>query len=190
MPSSAAFSHQRTIPLVAATVLVVDQVTKAIAVADIPLHTRVTIVDGFFAFTHAHNRGMAFGLFNNAGSPWLRWILVGVALIAVAIIWSYARHETNRPGVLLAFGAILGGALGNLVDRLRFGYVEDFILAHWGVHEWPAFNVADAAITMGGIALFLTLAREQDEPEASTPPTTEPSSEIGPDAGSTAADDV
>jgi signal peptidase II len=129
-------------------------------------------------------------LFNSVAGPWLRWILVGVALVAVLIIWSYARHETERPGVLFAFGAILGGALGNLVDRLRIGYVEDFILAHWGRHEWPAFNVADAAITMGGIALFLTLARERDEPEASTPLTAEPPSEIGPDAGSTAADDV
>jgi signal peptidase II len=190
MPLSGLLSHQRTIPLVAVAVLIGDQITKAIAVANIPLHTRVSIVDGFFAFAHAHNRGMAFGLFNNIGGPWLRWILVGVAFLAVLIIWSYARHETNRPGVLFAFGAILGGALGNLVDRLRFGYVEDFVLAHWGTHEWPAFNLADAAITMGGIALFLTLAREQDEPEASTPPTAETSSEIGPDAGSTAADDV
>ncbi len=190
MPSSGLFAHQRTIPLIAAAVLIVDQITKAIVIANIPLHTRVPIIDGFFALTHAHNRGMAFGLFNNVGSPWLRWILVGVALIAVSIIWSYARHETNHPGVLVAFGAILGGALGNLVDRLRFGYVEDFILAHWGTHEWPAFNVADAAITMGGIALFLTLAREQHEPEAPKPPIAETAGEIGPDAGSTAADDV
>jgi len=190
MPSPGPLAHQRTIPLVAVAVLIVDQVTKAIAVANIPLHTRVPIVDGFFALTHAHNRGMAFGLFNNVGGPWLRWVLVGVALVAVGIIWSYARHETNRPGVLLAFGAILGGALGNLVDRLRFGYVEDFILAHWGAHEWPAFNVADAAITMGGVALFITLAREPAEPEASATPTEETPSEIGPDAGSTAADDV
>ncbi len=190
MPSFGLFARQRTIPLVAAAVIIADQITKAIAVANIPLHTRVAVIDGFFAFTHAHNRGMAFGLFNSVGGPWLRWILVGVALVAVMIIWSYARHETNRPGVLLAFGAILGGALGNLVDRLRFGYVEDFILAHWDTHEWPAFNVADAAITMGGIALFLTLAREQDEPEAPTPLTAETPGELGPDAGSTAAKDV
>jgi len=189
MPSSARFAHRRTIPLVAFVVLIADQITKAIAVAEIPLHTRVPVIEGFFAFTHAHNRGMAFGLFNDVGSAWLRWVLVGVAVAAVLIIWSYARHEADRPAVLMAFGAILGGALGNLVDRLRFGYVEDFILAHWGAHEWPAFNVADAAITMGGIALFLTLAREQDDPEASKPPTETPS-EIGPDVGSTAADDA
>ncbi len=189
MPSLGPLARQRTIPLVAVTVLIADQVTKAIAVANIPLHTRTTIVDGFFAITHAHNRGMAFGLFNSVGGPWLRWILVAIAIAAVLIIWSYARHETGRPIVLFAFGAILGGALGNLVDRLRFGYVEDFILAHWGVHEWPAFNVADAAITMGGIALFLTLAREQGESEVSTPPT-EQSSDIGPETGSTATDDV
>jgi signal peptidase II len=179
----------RAIPAVAGLVVVADQISKAIAVADIPLHSRVVIVDGLFALTHAHNRGMAFGLFNSVDGAWLRWVLVAVAVAAVAVIWTYARQEASRPAVTYAFGAILGGALGNLVDRLRFGYVEDFILAHWGPYEWPAFNVADAAITMGGIVLFLALAREQVEPETPTPITDSPS-ELDPDVGATAADDV
>ena len=65
--------------------------------------------------------------------------------------------------VMLAFGLILGGAVGNLIDRLRLGYVVDFVLAHWDEHEFPAFNVADSAITIGGIALFLALARHPGE---------------------------
>ena len=88
---------------------------------------------------------------------------MAVALLAVFVIWTYARQERARSSVLVAFGAILGGAVGNLVDRLRLGFVEDFILVHWGTYEWPAFNVADTAVTMGGIALFIALARDNDD---------------------------
>ncbi|NKB88912.1 MAG: signal peptidase II [Acidobacteria bacterium] len=165
-----AASSQRTIALMAVAIVVIDQITKWVITGEVALHTRLPLVDGLLAFTHVHNRGMAFGLFNTVGSPWLRWVLAGVAVLAVVIIWSYARHEVARPTVLVAFGCILGGAVGNLIDRVRFGYVEDFILAHWNAYEFPAFNVADAAITMGGVALFLSLAREPEEPEASPPP--------------------
>jgi len=183
MSSSGPLTTQPTVPIVALVILIADQITKAIMMANVPLHTRIPVVDGLFAFTHVHNRGMAFGLFNSVGGPWLRWALAGVAIVAVFIIWSYARHEVARPTVLIAFGCILGGAIGNLVDRVRYGYVEDFVLAHWNTHEFPAFNVADAAITIGGIVLFLTLAREPDDPEAEAPPT-EISSETRPKAGS------
>jgi signal peptidase II len=132
------------------------------------------VVDGYLALTHVRNRGMAFGLFNGLDSEWVRWVLAGLAVAAVAIIWTYARQERSHTGVLLAFGAILGGALGNLIDRVRLGYVVDFLLAHWGPYEWPAFNVADSAITMGGVALFLALATERDDPE---PVLAEPSDE-------------
>jgi signal peptidase II len=187
MTSSGLFASQRTIPITALGILVVDQITKAVMIANVPLHTRVPLIEGLLAFTHVHNRGMAFGLFNSAGAPWLRWLLAAVAIAAVFIIWSYARLEVGRPTVLVAFGCILGGALGNLVDRLRYGYVEDFVLAHWNRHEFPAFNVADAAITMGGIVLFIVLARERDEPDTEAPPD-DSSPEIGPEAGSTTPD--
>lgn len=167
--ADASGARTRLILGLALAVLVVDQIAKAIVRSELPLHTRRPVVDGYLALTHVHNRGMAFGLFNGIDSPWLRWLLVAVALLAVGIIWSYARRGTHQIGVALGFGAILGGALGNLVDRLRWGYVVDFVLAHWGRHEWPAFNVADAAITMGGVGLFLTLAREGEEPEAEAP---------------------
>lgn len=146
---------------VCVAVVVLDQLSKAAVLASIPLHGRVTLWPGLLALTHVHNRGMAFGLFSDLDGRWLRWALALVALAAVYVIWSYARHERHRPAVLVAFGAILGGALGNLVDRLRFGYVVDFVLAHWDLHEFPAFNVADSAITLGGILLFLALAREE-----------------------------
>lgn len=160
---------KRVILPLAAFIVVLDQISKAMVIEWIPLHSRIRLVDGFLALTHVRNRGMAFGLFQGVESGWLRWVLVAVALGAVMIIWSYARHETANPLVLVAFGAILGGAVGNLIDRLRFGYVVDFVLAHWGDAEWPAFNVADSAITMGGIALFLALARENSDERDSEP---------------------
>jgi len=165
--------RHRTVLLIGAGVVLLDQVTKAICVATMPLYSRVTLVDGLLDLTHVRNRGMAFGVFNSIHADWLRWVLVAVAIGAVGIIWSYARKESHRLVVLLAFGAILGGAVGNLIDRLRLGYVVDFVLAHWGLHEFPAFNVADSAITMGGIVLFLTLARDDGKELASLPsPTT------------------
>ena len=179
---------RRAIPIVAVAVLVVDQITKALCIAEIPLHARIPLIDGYLALTHVHNRGMAFGLFNGVGAPWLRWVLAAVAVAAVVIIWFYARQETASPVVAVAFGAVLGGAIGNLADRLRYGYVEDFILAHWGPHEWPAFNVADAAITMGGITLFLALARDPDR--ADEAPGEAPAGEAGHDVPPSGTDDI
>lgn len=172
---------RRWIPLVAAIVVVLDQITKAICVAEVPLHARIPVIDGFLALTHVHNRGMAFGLFNGIEASWLRWLLAGVAVAAVVIIWSYARDESHRTPVLIAFGAILGGAVGNLIDRVRHGYVVDFILAHWDRYEFPAFNVADSAITIGGVILFLALARDTSQPatEEASPLAESPSSEAG-----------
>ncbi len=152
---------------VAGLVLAADQATKALCQAYLQLYTRVTIIDGFLDLTHVHNRGMAFGIFGDVQGSWLRWALAAVAVLAVTVIWSYAR-QAARPGVLLAFGAILGGALGNLVDRLQQGYVTDFILAHWGAYQWPAFNVADSAITLGGLSLFVALSRDQRHEQGET----------------------
>lgn len=155
---------------VALTVLALDQVTKVALQGSLHLYERVALVPGVLDLTHVHNRGMAFGLFDDVAGGWLRWALVAVAVLAVVIIWSYARREPATTWLLAAFGCVLGGALGNLVDRLRLGYVVDFILVHWGAWQFPAFNVADSAITIGGICLFLDLAREAesdpgDEPE-------------------------
>ena len=153
--------ERSTILATAVVVVAADQFTKTLCLAYLAINSRLPIVDGYLALTHVHNRGMAFGLLNGIAHPMLRWVLVAVAVLAVGIIWSYARQGLHQTRVLLAFGAILGGAVGNLIDRIRWGYVVDFILAHWGSHQWPAFNVADAAITMGGIALFLALTREE-----------------------------
>lgn len=149
--------------LVAGSVLVADQISKWLVATWLPLDEPLSLVDGLVALTYVHNRGMAFGLFRDVSGDWLRWALVAISLIAVGLIWSIARRGVDRRAINLAFGAVLGGAAGNLLDRLRLGYVVDFIDLHWGPSHWPAFNVADAAITMGGIVLFLALAREHRE---------------------------
>jgi signal peptidase II len=149
-----------TVLLIAAAVLAADQVTKALLVGWLPLHGRYDVIDGLLAINHVQNYGAAFGLFANVSGGLLRWVLVVVSIAAVGLIWAYAREGWHEPKIVIAFGMILGGALGNLVDRLRLGYVVDFIDVHWGSYHWPSFNVADASITVGAVILFLAMARQ------------------------------
>ena len=157
--------------LIAAAVLVADQITKWMVVAWIPFQSRIEIVDNFLALNHVRNRGAAFGLFAEAPSDLVRVGLIVVSLLAVALIWAYAREGWQQPRIVLAFGLILGGAVGNLVDRLHLYYVVDFIDVHWGQWHWPSFNVADAAITVGAVALFIGMAADsgvEEDPAATT----------------------
>jgi signal peptidase II len=138
----------------AASVAAIDQLTKALLASAIDsgrLASRVTIVDDWLALEYTENRGAAFGLFSG-----LAPILTGVSIAIVAgLLWHYLHHA--RPSLLqtLATGAITGGAIGNLVDRIRLGYVIDFV----SVGPWPNFNVADSAITVGALVLVWGLTR-------------------------------
>jgi len=152
----------------ALAVLVIDQITKAMVRAWIPQHTSVPIIDGFLSLTHVRNTGAAFGLFANAPPGPLRIALVLVSILAVVLIWTYAREGWHDPGVVAAFGLILGGALGNLSDRLVLHNVVDFVDVYWGQYHWPSFNVADMAITMGALTLFIGMARQGQVEEAPT----------------------
>jgi signal peptidase II len=154
--------------LLVVAVLVSDQVTKWLVVQRLYLHESVTIVPGLLDFTHVRNTGAAFGFLNAADFPGKAVVVAGVALVAligVAIYAAYLPPEQRlaRFGLML----VLGGAAGNLVDRIRQGYVVDFVDAHWrGWHFW-AFNVADAAITVGVAIIILDLLRP--EPRADGP---------------------
>ena len=147
--------------VIAAVVVMADQITKWMVVAWIPVQSRIEILDGYLALNHVRNRGAAFGLFADAPSGFVRIGLIVVSVLAVALIWAYAREGWHQPRIVLAFGFILGGAIGNLVDRLRLHYVVDFVDVHWGQWHWPSFNVADAAITLGAVTLFLAMARDE-----------------------------
>ena len=142
---------------VAAGLVAADQVTKALAVSLLP-GRGVTLVPGLFDLTLVYNRGAAFGLLSGLAGG--NWLLVGVAVVAVgAALWLLAGPGGRRTGVRLALGLVIGGALGNLIDRLRLGMVVDFIDWHLGPYHWPAFNLADAGISVGCLYLALLLVR-------------------------------
>ncbi len=149
--------------LLAALILIADQLSKAWIVDTVHLEDAGTILlMPFLSLTWVQNRGISMGLLNigDAGR-WPITILTGA--IAVAVAWWLSR-ERSRPDAL-ALGAILGGALGNIVDRVRLGYVVDFVHLHIGYRSFYVFNVADAAITVGVIAL---LARGALRPQPRT----------------------
>ena len=139
----------------AAIIVALDQATKALVRARLPLHESITVIPGFFDLTHVRNTGAAFGMFNSIEFEYKPLVMVLVALIALGAVATYA--VTLPPGQRVArFGLalILGGAIGNLIDRATTGFVVDFVDVYWrGVHFW-AFNVADSAITVG-VALML-----------------------------------
>jgi signal peptidase II len=136
--------------IVSGAVLIVDQITKALVLASLPLGQSVSVIPGFFDITHVHNPGGAFG-FLAGMSPLARsWLFIAVSLLAAGLIVCF--YWQTPPGQrLLEFGLslVFGGAIGNLVDRIRFGVVVDFIDVYLGDLHWPAFNVADSAITIG-----------------------------------------
>jgi signal peptidase II len=108
-----------------------------------------------FKLVRAHNRGAAFSMFD-AASGWQRWVFSALAVVvSVTLIAWLARLERRAALLAAALALILGGALGNVIDRLRLGYVIDFVQVHWGQHYFPAFNVADSAITVGAGLLLL-----------------------------------
>jgi signal peptidase II len=152
LPVSA--SGLRWLPL-AAAVIVLDQVTKALVERSFELyesHALLPVLD----LTRAHNPGAAFSFLAGAGG-WQRWLfsaLAGVVSIAI-VVWLRRLSGTSQRLLAAGLSLIVGGALGNLIDRLRHGYVIDFINAHWQQSYFPAFNVADSAISIGAMLLLL-----------------------------------
>lgn len=141
---------------VALAIVILDQATKALIKAKLPLHESVTVIPGFFDLTHVRNTGAAFGMLDNTDFPYKPALMVVVALIALGAVASYALTLPATQRVArLGLALILGGAVGNLIDRATMGYVVDFADVYFrGVHFW-AFNVADSAITVGVVLMLL-----------------------------------
>lgn len=138
----------------AAVVLVLDQVTKLAVIARLAPYQDVIPLTGFFNLVHVHNTGAAFSLF--ADQPgWQRFFFIGLALVAAVVILDLLRKVNGRARFCAGLALILGGAVGNVVDRVLYGHVVDFLDLYAGTWHWPAFNVADAGITVGAGLLVL-----------------------------------
>ena len=135
-------------------IIILDQITKLYAVQELILYQPVNIIPGL-NLTLMHNTGAAFSFLSHAGG-WQRWFFIGLgSLISIAIIiWMYGVPSSRR-WLLTALTCVLGGALANLWDRVTLGYVIDFIEVYYQDLYWPAFNVADSAITIGAIMLVI-----------------------------------
>lgn len=140
--------------LIAASVIALDRLTKWAVATYIPLHESLTVIPGLFHITHVENRGAAFGLFADSTFPWKIAALVGFSFVALvivsALLWKNS-HIMNTTTIGLSL--ILGGATGNLWDRVVDGRVVDFLHFYIGSYVWPDFNVADSAIVVGAILL-------------------------------------
>ena len=134
-------------------VAVLDQLTKWIILEKVMIPPRVIEVTGFFNLVLTYNTGISFGMLRG-GDDWVRWALAALALGIVAMLLAWLR---SQPGwaMALSVGLICGGAIGNVIDRIRIGAVVDFLDLHAGGWHWPAFNLADSAITLGVAALIL-----------------------------------
>ena len=143
---------------IALAVVVLDQIVKAIVRREIALNESITVIPGFFDLTRVHNTGTAFGFMNSTEFPFKTVILACIAIGALAALAIYAATlPANQWLARIGLALILGGAAGNLIDRVTEGYVVDFVDLYWsGWHFW-AFNVADAAITVGVALMILDL---------------------------------
>lgn len=148
----------------AAALLVLDQASKLAVMALIPEHRPVPVIPGLFDLVNIRNRGAAFGFLNRSDIEWQFWLFLAATAVAVWAIFAVARGAARLPLLFVGLGLVLGGALGNLVDRIRFRAVVDFLDFYWRGWHWPAFNVADMGICVGAflacVALWRPLRRQ------------------------------
>jgi len=136
--------------VVAGSILILDQVTKALILAHLPLGGSIPVIRGFFDLTHVHNPGGAFGFLAGMSAEIRSLLFIAVSLVAAGLIlYFYWQTPLGQRFLSVGLALIFGGAVGNLVDRMRFGIVVDFLDVYAGTLHWPAFNVADSAITVG-----------------------------------------
>ena len=152
--------------LLSLLVLVLDQLSKQWVLASLPEYTAIPVIEGFWNWYRTYNTGAAFSFLSDAGG-WQKWFFTvlafGISGLLAVWLWRTPRHDWRTA---LPFALVIGGAIGNVVDRLVHGHVIDFIQWHWRDWYWPAFNIADAAIVGGaiGIALFGLLQPRAEKP--------------------------
>ena len=157
-PPPAGVVTQRVMATIGVVILVLDQLTKALVRTQIALNDSIEIVPGFLNLVHVRNTGAAFGFLNSVDLGYKQFLMTGIALVALLAIGLYASRVGSRePLARAGLALILGGAVGNLIDRASVGYVVDFVDAYWRSYHFWAFNVADSAITVGASLLILDM---------------------------------
>ena len=147
-----------------AAVVGLDQATKEWVKRSLDLHEFRPIVEGLVSLSHVQNRGAAFGILSDADLPYQSAVFSVVSLVALLAIAIYAtRLPTTAHVPRVALSLILGGAIGNLIDRVRLGFVVDFVHVYWKRHQWPDFNMADSAISIGVALLLLDMLRTPEK---------------------------
>ena len=142
--------------------LITDRWTKALIRNRFDLNESISVIDGFFNITYVRNTGVAFGIFSSISSPAKSALLSLFTAFAAAVVITYSvRSPAHNRLLQIALSLILGGALGNLYDRLAYGYVVDFLELYAGSYHWPSFNVADAAISTGVVLLAIEIIRNE-----------------------------
>jgi len=166
---SAASAGKARFLLVSLTVFALDQWTKWLVETTVPLHGARAVLPGLFEISHVRNSGVAFGLLAARGDQAATWLLALFGASALALIgWYFARTPASHRRLLVALALVLGGAIGNLLDRVASGAVTDFLGFYHGAWRWPDFNVADSAITIG-LGLLLLDAFLAPAPRGSAP---------------------
>lgn len=140
--------------IIALVVIITDQITKSIIKADIPLYKSIPVVDGFLNITHIKNTGGAFGILSGINSL---FFIIASSIALLIVILYLIRLPENNLWLITSLSLISGGAIGNMIDRVRSGEVIDFIDLFYDRFHWPAFNIADSSITIGVFILFINL---------------------------------
>jgi signal peptidase II len=157
----------RFVLIVAAIVVLLDQATKWYVRQTVGLYQSIAVIDSLFHITYVRNSGGAFSLFAGSSSAFRLPFFLLVSIVAIVVLLYFVSKVEPRQWLLLfALGGILGGALGNLVDRIVAGEVTDFLDFHWHGYSWPAFNVADSCITTGMLILLVHSLLVRDAPES------------------------
>ena len=159
-PHGVIVSRYLLLLITTAVILILDQASKLYVASHFRLHESITVVENFFHLTYLRNQGAAFGFLAENGIRVPFFISVAV-LAAIGILWYLGRLRADQHQLQFALSLIFAGAMGNLIDRIRLGAVIDFLDFHWYQHHWPAFNVADSAITVGVALLLIDLWIEE-----------------------------
>jgi signal peptidase II len=160
------------------SVVLLDQATKWLVIKRLPLYEDVPLISGLLSLQHVRNSGAVFGFLSGTVIPGKAYVFAALSALALAALTYYARtipKEERLPR--FALGLVIGGAIGNLIDRIRFGYVVDFVKMYWDTHVWPNYNVADSAISIGLVLLIIDSFRPRDR-EPQTAPKAPPSPSI------------